>query len=227
MRDHIAAFEYTAISTIARSIIRRKYLKCEVTPQLVLERPGTTMPLSLLLSSLGLEPIKLQLFEPAGPGERSPTKIIQTHPLKLLSPAHQRKLESAATGTGNVGTTTVAVGCIGFEPSWPIPCQDESDSDPRGPTHANWSSCPVIWQAPSCIALADDSSSHGFGRVGLIPSWQATTPQTGGGNGWQNTEKSLPIGTSIYGAFEAGFTSQQVGAHLVQPTPTSPQPNPT
>jgi len=105
---------------------------------------------ALLLSAtlpLGFEGLKMAFFEPAGEGERFPTKVIADSPLKRLSPAHQRKLFSAASTLGNVATTTVA----------------------------------------------------------------ATTAMTGGGTGWANTALSLPVGTSIYGPFEAGFSSKQDG----------------
>ena len=52
------------------------------------------------------------------------------------------------------------------------------------------------------------SAAIQFGDAGLT-TVLATTDQQGSGNGWSNTALSLPIGTSIYGAFEAGFSSQQ------------------
>ena len=39
----------------------------------------------------------------------------------------------------------------------------------------------------------------------------ATTPMTGNGQGWSSTPTSLPVGTSIFGPFEAGFGTQQDG----------------
>ncbi|KAL1511059.1 hypothetical protein AB1Y20_005883 [Prymnesium parvum] len=47
-----------------------------------------------------------------------------------------------------------------------------------------------------------------FGNVAKT-TVAASTAQTGSGSGWSNTALSLPVGTSIYGPFEAGFSSTQ------------------
>ena len=48
------------------------------------------------------------------------------------------------------------------------------------------------------------------GNAGLT-TVVATTPMTGNGQGWSIQSTSLPVGTSIFGPFEAGFGAQQDG----------------